>query len=609
MTHALEAIGWTLIHFCWQAAAVAGVCRFAHLAMTGRSSNARYLLSLGSLLLMLAAALGTLAWELAGNAPLPAANQPVATTSTAAVAEQQVHYAPGYLPPSQHAVPPALSLAAVLPWVDGLWLLGVIALSCRSLGGWWLIRRLRADATTEAPDAIRASFARVAAMLGLRRQVLLRVSSAIAGPMTVGALRAMVLLPAAAIMSLSIEELEVVLAHELAHVRRADFFWNLVQTFAETVFFFHPAVWWINREIRSARELCCDDLALTVCPDRVAYAEALLRLEEQRSQPWRLAMALDGHQTAHTLRGRIARILGAPAAGHGPAPVRPFPLAAACTGCVVLLLMVPQLLASLTPVRQGAAIVPSPTHALPAVVATPKLVTIDTAVHADLRPIVRMTTAPAVQVAAAAPAPAPEQASQDAGTRDSAGTATSADTGARSNYIDAMKSAGYDVDLDKLIAMKVQDITPAYARAMAQLGFGKPSADDLIACKVQGVTPEYIAELKQRGLEVMSLQDAISYRIFDVSPEFVSGMKDAGFDQLSSKEMLSMRVQGITPEYARQIKQQFPSVTADQLVQTRIFNIDSKFIAMVNQHGFKDLSIDKLVKLRISGIFEDESAK
>ena len=170
-----------------------------------------------------------------------------------------------------------------------------------------------------------------------------------------------------------------------------------------------------------------------------------------------------------------------------------------------------------------------------------------------------------------------------------------------------MRAAGYDLDIDKYIALKVQDVTPEYAAAMAQIGFGKLTADQLIACKVQDVTPEFIADLKKRGLEVKSLQDAISYRIFEITPEFVSGMKGAGFDNLSSQQLLAMRVQGVTPEYATAIRQQFPGVTAEDLVKTKIFNIDAAFVAEAKAHGFTGLSLDKLVQLRISGILDDES--
>jgi Zn-dependent protease with chaperone function len=124
--------------------------------------------------------------------------------------------------------------------------------------------------------------------------------------MTMGTLRAIVFLPLSAVTSLGADELEVVLAHELAHVRRADFFWNILQTVVETLFFFHPAVWWLNARIRHERELCCDDLALRICPNPLVYAHALFRLEEQRSRYLRLAMALDGHQSHQTLLARIA---------------------------------------------------------------------------------------------------------------------------------------------------------------------------------------------------------------------------------------------------------------------------------------------------------------
>ena len=84
-------------------------------------------------------------------------------------------------------------------------------------------------------------------------------------------------------------------------------------------------------------------------------------------------------------------------------------------------------------------------------------------------------------------------------------------------------------------------------------------------------------------------------------------MKTAGFDNLNSKLLLSMRVQGVTPEYARTVKQQFPGVTAEDLVKARIFHIDTAFVASAKSRGFAHLSFEKLVQLRISGLLDDES--
>jgi putative heme iron utilization protein len=179
-------------------------------------------------------------------------------------------------------------------------------------------------------------------------------------------------------------------------------------------------------------------------------------------------------------------------------------------------------------------------------------------------------------------------------------------TTGHSTYIDRMRAAGYDVDLDKYISMKIQGVTPEYAAAMNKLDFGKLSADELVSCKIQGVSPDVIAEMKRQGLEVKTVHDAISYKIFSVTPEFIAGMKAAGFNNLNSKQLVSLRVQGVTPEYARSITQQYPGATVDDIVKTKIFNIDGDFIASAKAHGFNNLTLDKLVKLRISGLLDDE---
>ena len=399
MTLTQQAIAWTLIHFSWQAAAIALVYRIVIWTMARRSSQARYLVSLSALLLMLASALATFSWELRNERPLA----PVfsSTFMSAHPATAQAAFprttAPGLnaSEPVEHPSSANFISARTLFWIDVLWILGVVALSLRCLGGWWIIQRLRTSATEHAPAAVMASFQRISAALDIRRPVLLRISTSITGPMTVGALRAIVLLPLSAVTSLGPEELEVVLAHELAHVRRADFFWNLLQTLAETLFFFHPAVWWINRRIRHERELCCDDLALKVCPNPVVYAHALYRLEQQRSRALHLAMALDGHQSPQTLRMRICRILGEPMTQMNPRPFRPFSLAAACVALVVLALQVPHLLACLD-AQQDPSAVP-----VIAAQASPAPLELHPIVAPDATKIAKISIRPSVQVAVA----------------------------------------------------------------------------------------------------------------------------------------------------------------------------------------------------------------
>ena len=637
-THLLPAIAWTLIHFCWQAAAIAAVYGVASFVLSRRSSHLRYAVALAALLLMMASAAVTFGLQLRANGVFARADNMtavrVARTPAPKILPQDADspFVPAASANSQDAALP--SLPVLLPWIDGFWLAGVFALSLRSLGGWWLIRRICASANTAIPASAAASFQRIASTLGIKRSVALAISGSVSGPATVGVLRATVLLPICALTALSPDELEMVFAHELAHVRRADFLWNLIQTFAETVFFFHPAVWWIGGCLRTERELCCDDLALKVCPNPITYARALFHLEEQRSRQPRLAMALDGNGSRSTLRMRIHRILGEPVAHMAHTPSRAFSVSVGVAGLMLLILPTSQVLASMHPVatvrnavavaspRIAALIPQEPTPAPPQnVEPTPRpapapaapVNTVPTVVVTAPTPVVNVAPAIAPVVAAqVAPVVTSsielfdadgDQDAPPAPEKPSAGHSTF--TG-HSTYIDKMRAAGYDEDLDDYISMKIQGITPEYAAAMNKLDFGKLSAHDLVACKVQGVDPDTIAQMKREGLEIKSIHDAISYKIFAVTPEFIAGMKAAGFGNLTSKQLISLRVQSVTPEYARSISQQFPGVTVDEIVKTKIFNIDGAFIASAKSHGFGNLTLDKLVKLRISGILDDE---
>ena len=631
MNHHLESLGWTLMHFCWQAGAIALVYWLADTALSKARSQTRYLLALAAMLLMLLGAVATFSYEetrghsdlsFAADSFVPAANKtirssisidlvPLTGLSTAGSAER----------------PAQLHLSTILPWLDIAWLLGVACLSARTIGGWRMIQRLRRRAQLEVPESVRANFAQLRKRLGITRPVSLRISDHVQGPLAMGIVRSLILLPASTLMALSPEQLEAVLAHELAHVRRADYLWNLIQTMIETLFFFHPAVWWVGRRLRQQRELCCDDVALQSCADPLVYATALLRLEEQRGQRLNLAMALDGHRPWSGLRVRIARILGETVDDKGSREFAPIPLAAICAALLLVLLPVPQLFARLrietsraqttTPaVTAPSASIPAPVIELPAPVvplvtpqvsvAPPTVSTAQIASTAIEKSVVAVVSATADAQGAGAGVGRGADAYIVGRETDQQATAADASTH-KADYIDGMRAAGYDVDVDKYIAMKVQGITPEYAREMAKAGFGKPSADDLIAMKVQGVTPEYVSALHAAGLEPSSIGDLISYRIFHVTPEFLAGMKAAGFDSIPPKKLIELRVHGVTPEYAKTVKQQYPNATLDQLVQLRIFHIDDAFIAEAKRHGFTSLSIDKLVQLRVSGVMDDES--
>lgn len=435
MTNHWEALGWTLVHFLWEATVIALVYRVLDAALARRSANVRYGLALVALLSMPAVALATLAYE---EASLDLATAHIVGTIRTAVSTVQT-FDPSLTETS--ALAPLREshrfiAGHLMPWLDGLWLAGVVLLSLRALGGWWLVQRMSRLSLDAAPHTLRLRLDVLRRNMGIPRFVDLRLSRKIANPLTAGVLRPWILLPVTALTSLSPEQLEVVLSHELAHIRRADYLWNLLQTVVETLFFFHPAVWWISRRVREERELCCDDMAVQSCTDPSVYAAALLRLEEERKSRLRLAMALDGHQSRAGLRARILRILGE--ADERSSRVRPVSLAAIAVAALLFVCPVTKVFASFREV-------PAVAHSVAPVVRK--------AISPVLRAVRAMPAAaqePAPKPSAATPAPAPQQSASEPAQN------SEPPSEAHSSYIDQMKAAGYDVDLDKYIAMKVQ---------------------------------------------------------------------------------------------------------------------------------------------------------
>ncbi len=193
----------------------------------------------------------------------------------------------------------------ILPAIVGLWIAGAGVLSLRLLGGWILSRRwVRRDTRPLVGHWI-DRLDRLKERMGIRRIVIFLESSRVEVPMVVGWLRPAILVPVAALSGLTAPELEAILAHELAHIRRHDYFVNVIQCVVETLVFYHPATWWISRVIRHERELCCDDIAVAACRDRMTYARALAAMEGLRVPAFSPSPAANGG----ILLARVRRIL------------------------------------------------------------------------------------------------------------------------------------------------------------------------------------------------------------------------------------------------------------------------------------------------------------
>ena len=300
----VDAVGWSLLHFLWQGALLGLVYRVLRPLCHG--VGARYRLGMLTLSAMLLCPLVTFVylWPAPTLAPGLATALPSIDVTAADAGVQ--------------AISGGGVLESWLPWLVAIWFVGASAIAIRAFNQWrrlaWLVR----NATIPLADCATV-LARLRARFGIRRPVRLLGSLGIDTPMLVGWLRPTILLPISMLSGFTPQQIELIIAHELGHVRRWDYLANLLQVVIETILFYHPIVHWISRDVREARESCCDDLVLALAEGSpVDYASALADLEELRLDTTVAAPALAA--SGGVLLTRIRRIVGVQAVMHDTLP-------------------------------------------------------------------------------------------------------------------------------------------------------------------------------------------------------------------------------------------------------------------------------------------------
>jgi len=349
-----ERLGWLLLQSLWQFALIGVLCHQVLRCVTHASPLARYRLCLAGLALMVVTSAATAAWL-----PLPAGVEGATPPMKSSVADDSFPGTGGRREPSSPTdrplQPPTIeqsdsrSFATwagwilaidqfVRPWLSGLalfWCAGLVVFSIRPLAGWLTVCQLRGSGLKDPSETMQALLERTARRFANCRSVAILQSTRVVAPLTIGFLRPLVLIPVSLATSLTARELEAIIAHELAHIQRHDFLVNLLQTLVETVFFYHPAVWWLSHRIRIERENCCDDQAAAALGSRVEYGRALIALEELRNSALILAPGADGGD----LLSRIRRLTSDPTAiapAHPVLHVGTFCLVATLIGIAAL---------------------------------------------------------------------------------------------------------------------------------------------------------------------------------------------------------------------------------------------------------------------------------
>ncbi len=308
----VKALGWTFLHSLWIGALLCIIYLCTQWLLRHQSAGKRYLSGLAFQVLMLL---------LVAFAFAHSYNEAVSSSATRSAASGTEHiYVAEPAANAGNAV--SFKTSGLLTELKssyfekyhsamvGLWMMGIILYALHYIGGYFYTGRLKKQGLVEPGEEIRMLFNSLVKRAEVTKQVRLMESLLVKSPLVVGFFKPVILLPIGLATGLSVPEIEAILSHEIAHIRRHDFLVNILQSCVEIIFFFHPGVWIIGAGIRKERENCCDDVAVSLSGDRISLAKALARTEEWRLQAHvheTFALGFSGNK--NSILNRIKRII------------------------------------------------------------------------------------------------------------------------------------------------------------------------------------------------------------------------------------------------------------------------------------------------------------
>jgi beta-lactamase regulating signal transducer with metallopeptidase domain len=592
--HILQAIGETLVHFIWQGVLVWLLFVSWSVLLRGKPASVRYAAACLAMLLMLSLSLVTFLRVL--NAPADELTSVKAMSSGLAVGAGQADEESfeGFSEAADHSISPpivwttftsTLTPARIrvatpaLPWIGVIWLLGVLAFSLRTLGGLIVIRRLKSGMRTQSHEQWQEVLRQLSQRLRVSRPVRLCESALIEVPAVIGYLRPIIILPASALTGLDRQQLEALLAHELAHIRRHDYLVNLLQMVVETMFFYHPAVWWLSHQVRQERENCCDDLAVVTCGDVLTYARALAALEELRfGNVPALAVAANG---GGSLFERVRRLLETPS----PVSRLSFCLASLIMVAVGYFIWIGARQVGASPLQTRASAQELEKGSSP-LGARPGKSGQDAAADKEIVSI-RIQRASEQFVTARA---------EESGNWELLKTL---DDETASVPQTQSRPGNKPVTTEELSKVNQSSEPPDMLNELAAAGYPNLRAEQITELQNHSVSVQFIRELKALGYNSLSVEMLIEMRDHGILPEFVQDLATLNYKQVSPRQLLDAKDHGVTPEFIRQMSYAgYASLSLDQLIQLRDHSVDARFVSELREVGYGRLTFSQLLTLR-----------
>ncbi len=304
----INAMGWTIIHSVWQGLVVALLLFIFLNSFKKTTAQAKYRVATLALVLTFGLALTTfcLLWQPPSSQTMVSLDQSVGESDLMWISNSEKQLS-STASKYQMLIQFINENINTIVWA---WMAGVVIFTLRLLGAMTYLQKLKREAQLPDSDHWQEILNEMIDRLNFKKPILLLTSTTINVPVALGYLKPVILFPVGILNQLSVEEAESILAHECAHIIRNDYLLNIIQSIIEALLYFNPGVWWISDFIRRERENSCDDIALRVSGNQMAYAKALVALQEYEMNAPKLAMGLSNNK--YRLLNRIQRILQQP---------------------------------------------------------------------------------------------------------------------------------------------------------------------------------------------------------------------------------------------------------------------------------------------------------
>ncbi|HOY04252.1 MAG TPA: M56 family metallopeptidase [Saprospiraceae bacterium] len=638
-----QALGWMVLHSIWQAALIALATGLLLIVLRRYSARARYWVANAALLAILLSAACTFGYYYRQPANLPSV-----TVENAPVLNPLPHSAAPFKQADQ-AFPDTIGRDQTvtayfnrnLPLIVALWFLGLCIFLLRLSGNIGYVYYLKNHLNFPAEEYWDDLLQKLLQKSRLHAPVQLLESALVRSPMVIGYLKPVILFPIGLINRLDPENVEAILAHELAHIVHRDYLFNLLQSMVETLFYYHPAVWWLSARVRHEREIAADDAAVRLTGNAIGYAKSLVLIQDLAWMPLSAAPAFAGDHKNQLLR-RIQHILHVKQSTN-------LAMEKIIGTCAILLVIIglgfaqnkntPQYLHERTEmIASGNTL---------AGIWEGKIdndkVCITLSSRSDHNSWMNGNCYPKSDFSALPTVESEFTLTRPAGTVTFKGKFENNEGYGRfrfnadatfsswlqeqgisgideeamvhlffanidKDYVLSLKKAGYNKisgeDLQNLAIQGVDRKRIDEVREMSKdLGAGDPSIETIVNLTIHDINKDYVKSLSQAGFTKLSLDDVMNARIHEITPEYVKQVRAMGFGELSFEDVLNFKIHEITPEFLSGLKKSgITPLSAEEALNLRIHDLSPEAIAEFQKMGFNGLSTEDMMNLKIHDV-------